>query len=175
MRTSVAAPLSKRYRHLQGVTQWRSFQLAPQPHADLYRGSKDFAELRDVIDSSLAASSSSRGPPTGLFGERRLRKPSDFEKIANSTSSSASRLVQRIESAKSGDALRVVRDLDRLSNLLCKVIDLAEFVRTAHPDPQWATAAESAHHKLCSYMNTLNTSTGMYRVRGLVSCRCQTC
>lgn len=50
-----------------------------------------------------------------------------------------------IEEAVSPDRSRkVVEIVDDLSNSLCKVADLAEFVRLAHPDPAFSHAAEDA-------------------------------
>jgi Zn-dependent oligopeptidase len=61
--------------------------------------------------------------------------------------------------------LRVVKNLDRLSDMLCSVIDLAELVRNAHPDPEWVNSANGAYEQLCEYMNVLNTHVGLYEVR----------
>lgn len=58
----------------------------------------------------------------------------------------------------------VVKNFDRLSDTLCAVIDAAEHVRHAHPDPEWAEAANEAYEMLCSYMNVLNTHTELYDV-----------
>ncbi|KAI9305607.1 hypothetical protein BJ944DRAFT_264935 [Cunninghamella echinulata] len=59
---------------------------------------------------------------------------------------------------------RVVKNLDRLSDTLCIVIDLAEFLRNAHPNPTLLNAANNAYTDLCTYMNTLNTDTRLYKV-----------
>jgi intermediate peptidase len=48
--------------------------------------------------------------------------------------------------------------------MLCSVIDLAELVRNAHPDPEWVKSANEAYEKLCEYMNVLNTNVGLYEV-----------
>lgn len=58
----------------------------------------------------------------------------------------------------------MVKNLDRLSDLLCGVIDLAELVRNVHPDPAWAGGANEAYEELCEYMNELNTHVGLYEV-----------
>ena len=74
-------------------------------------------------------------------------------------------LVNRITNANTKEELRkVVKNLDRLSDTLCSVIDTAEFVRTSHPDPKFAQAANWAYEYLCSYMNVLNTNTELYQV-----------
>ena len=61
--------------------------------------------------------------------------------------------------------LKVVKNLDRLSDLLCSVVDLAEFVRNAHPDPKWVASANNLYESLSEFMNVLNTHVGLYNVR----------
>jgi intermediate peptidase len=58
----------------------------------------------------------------------------------------------------------VVKNLDRLSDLLCGVIDLCELVRNVHPDEAWVSESDSTYERLCSFMNELNTDTGLYKV-----------
>nr|QBH67469.1 putative mitochondrial intermediate peptidase [Ustilago esculenta]QBH67580.1 putative mitochondrial intermediate peptidase [Ustilago esculenta] len=138
---------------------------------------KDNDELRTLFDappsSSSANSLRSTGPSTGLFEIPSLTSPQNFLILAQQTLARAQLLVDRIDRAGSADAstpegakeLReVVRNLDRLSDLLCGVIDMAELVRNAHPDPEWAEAANAAYEYLCGYMNVLNTHTGLYGV-----------
>ena len=136
---------------------------------------KDNDELRSLFDappsSSSANSLRSTGPPTGLFEIPSLTSPQNFLVLAQQTLARAQLLVDRIDRAGSADAStvkgvqelkEVVRNLDRLSDLLCGVIDMAELVRNAHPDPEWAEAANAAYEYLCGYMNVLNTHTGLY-------------
>lgn len=53
----------------------------------------------------------------------------------------------------------MVKDLDRLSDLLCRVIDLADFVRGTHPSRKIQYAATKAYAIMFQYMNQLNTTT----------------
>lgn len=64
---------------------------------------------------------------------------------------------------------KVVKNLDRLSDLLCSVVDLAEFVRNAHPDPEWVASANNLYESLSEFMNVLNTHVGLYNVCNVVS------
>ena len=59
---------------------------------------------------------------------------------------------------------RVVKNLDRLGDTLCGVIDMMELVRHAHPDPDWVGAADRAYEIICEFMNVLNTDIGLYEV-----------
>ncbi|EAU92790.2 mitochondrial intermediate peptidase [Coprinopsis cinerea okayama7 len=103
---------------------------------------------------------------TGLFGHPNLTHPRALVSLAESTLVRAQLLTQRIlEAGKSEHELaKVVKNLDRLSDMLCGVIDLAELVRNAHPDRLWVEAANHAYETLCEFMNVLNTHTGLYEV-----------
>jgi intermediate peptidase len=76
-------------------------------------------------------------------------------------------IVERICNAPQNgpeEMIKIVKNLDRLSDTLCSVIDMAEFVRNAHPDGAVMEAANKAYGDLCSYMNTLNTDTRIHQV-----------
>lgn len=51
--------------------------------------------------------------------------------------------------------------MDRLSDSLCRVLDIAEFVRATHPDASFQEAAGETFATLFEYMNVLNTTTGL--------------
>jgi intermediate peptidase len=108
---------------------------------------------------------------TGLFRNADLATPQGFKVAAEKTLRRVKLVVHRISTANSESELRkVVKNLDRTSDALCSVIDLAEFVRTAHPDQKFVQAANWAYEHLCSYMNTLNTNTNLYQVS--LRCTC---
>ena len=109
--------------------------------------------------------------PTGLFGQPALVSPSSFHNLAVATLIRAQLLTERIVRARQSrdELLKAVKNLDRLSDMLCSVIDLAELVRNAHPDPEWVKSANEAYEQLCEYMNVLNTNVGLYEVRLLAS------
>ncbi|GAA5895653.1 hypothetical protein JCM5296_003770 [Sporobolomyces johnsonii] len=115
----------------------------------------------------------SASSPSGLFNQPSLTSPSDFPLLAYRTTLRAKILVSRICRQSSLPApaslpeaeaafLGMVKSLDRLSDLLCGVIDLAELVRNVHPDPAWVEGANEAYEQLCEYMNELNTHVGLY-------------
>ncbi|BGP11318.1 Mitochondrial intermediate peptidase [Rhodotorula toruloides] len=132
---------------------------------------KQLHQAFDTPSSSYTASPSSVAP-TGLFGQPALTSPDDFPSLAHRTTLRAKILVNRIcrparppqslEEAE-GAFLDMVKNLDRLSDLLCGVIDLAELVRNVHPDPRWVEGANEAYEQLCEYMNELNTHVGLYQ------------
>lgn len=60
----------------------------------------------------------------------------------------------------------LARNLDRLSDLLCRVIDLSDFIRTIHSDRRIQEAATQAYALMFEYMNVLNTTTGLHEQLG---------
>ncbi|OCF36539.1 mitochondrial intermediate peptidase 2 [Kwoniella heveanensis BCC8398] len=109
---------------------------------------------------------STKQPPRGLFLFPPLTDPSNLVALTERTLVQASAIVERICNAPqdpSGKELRlVVKNLDRLSDVLCGVIDMCELVRNVHPDKEWVAESDRAYETLCSFMNELNTSTGLY-------------
>ncbi|KAL0951533.1 hypothetical protein HGRIS_008217 [Hohenbuehelia grisea] len=103
---------------------------------------------------------------SGLFGHPSLVQPQGFITLARSTLLRAQLLTERIIRARESrdELLKVVKNLDRLSDMLCGVIDLAELVRNAHPERAWVEAANEAYEGLCEFMNVLNTHVGLYEV-----------
>lgn len=104
--------------------------------------------------------------PTGIFGHRVLTTPAAFNALADSTLLRAHLLTERILRARESrdELFKVVKNLDRLSDMLCGIIDLAELLRNAHPDPVWVQSADEVYEKLCEFMNVLNTNVGLYDV-----------
>jgi len=108
--------------------------------------------------------SSKSGHRAGLFQNRYLTSPQGFEQFANTSLERAKRVVAKILAAsKPEEYQHVVKDLERLSDLLCRIIDLSDFVRATHPDPRINHAATRAYAKMYEYMNVLNTTTGLAR------------
>jgi intermediate peptidase len=127
--------------------------------------------LRQIFDSSNFwkdfSQSSKYGyasRSSGLFQNRYLTDPKGFEVFANTSLWKAKRIVDKVLRASSVEEYKhIARDLDRLSDLLCRVIDLSDFVRATHPDPRIQDAAIKAYSMMFEYMNILNTTTGLSR------------
>ncbi|OLL22637.1 Mitochondrial intermediate peptidase [Neolecta irregularis DAH-3] len=124
----------------------------------------DDSLLREIFDQPCFRTqnlSRSYRNATGLFQNRFLDRPEGFPVWAQHTLIRAQALVAKIEAEK--DDLRgTIKDLDRLSDMLCAVMDLAEFVRTVHPDSKFVEKANEAYGMLYGYMNILNTNAGLY-------------
>ncbi|KZT58070.1 mitochondrial intermediate peptidase [Calocera cornea HHB12733] len=120
--------------------------------------------LRQVFDEPMHPQLNPGLKPTGLFGYPEMSSPGSIIALGERTLSRAKVLVTRAKQARqSRSELRLlVKTLDRLSDMLCMVIDMCELVRHAHPDPQISGAANSVYEYLCSYMNTLNTDIELH-------------
>lgn len=173
--------LSRRWQH---ATTTATTTTAP-PHSDIFpplpTGPKsilasiaqntadlahDDSTLRQIFDSPSAWLSFSRScrskPRVGLFRNAYLTEPQGFLSFARVSLARAQNIVDKVLTATSLSEYReVVRDMDRLSDLLCRVIDLSDFVRVTHPDREMQSAASEAWSIVYQYMNQLNTTTGL--------------
>ncbi|KAI6047941.1 mitochondrial intermediate peptidase [Pisolithus marmoratus] len=132
--------------------------------------SPDDFELVSLFDQPQFSHKTRPTSATGIFQHTQLTTPSAFTALADSTLVRAQLLTARILRAPQSrsELFKVVKNLDRLSDLLCGVIDLAELLRNAHPDRQWVQSANDSYEKLCEYMNVLNTNVGLYEALDVV-------
>ncbi|KAK1830054.1 mitochondrial intermediate peptidase [Podospora conica] len=121
--------------------------------------------LRHIFDSPQAWKSFNNGASgknAGLFRNRYLTGPQGFIEFAHVNLERARAIVDKVLGASTRDEYRaIVRDLDRLSDILCRVLDMADFVRVTHPDNKTQRAASDAWEMVYTYMNELNTMTGL--------------
>jgi intermediate peptidase len=129
----------------------------------------DDKALRLIFDSKpfwRDFSQPKEGPTShkrGLVQNQYLTSPEGFEEFALVTRQKCQAIVHSVLNASSVDEYRrMARDLDRLSDLLCRVIDIADFMRATHPDPKIQDAATRAYALMFEYMNVLNTTTGLH-------------
>ena len=100
------------------------------------------------------------GKETGLFDIAELKTPEGFNILR---SQAMSRTDALIAEATSGNRKRkMVEIFDDMSDTLCKVADLAEFVRIAHPDKEFVRAAEDACIFISGIVEKLNTHSELY-------------
>ena len=101
--------------------------------------------------------------PRGLFQNQYLTEPSGFLKYAQVMQSRCRKIVDNVLSAASIEAYAAIpRQFDLLSDSLCRVLDISDFVRSTHPDARYQEAAVQAHAFLFDYMNVLNSTPGLY-------------
>ncbi|KAK9520653.1 hypothetical protein VZT92_020524 [Zoarces viviparus] len=92
----------------------------------------------------------------GLFGVPELSCPAGFQAATDRALKNTERLVENACSCPPG--VETVESFDQLSDGLCKVADLADFVKVAHPDPAFREAAEKACIEIGTVVEKLNTN-----------------
>ncbi|XP_032909015.1 mitochondrial intermediate peptidase-like [Catharus ustulatus] len=95
------------------------------------------------------------GRDTGLFGVPELSCPEGFQEAQNKALQESEQLVQKACSTPPGP--ETVMIFDQLSDSLCRVADLADFVKVAHPDFAFREAAEEACRNIGTVVEKLNT------------------
>tara|TARA_R110002003_G_scaffold1389_7_gene22967 strand:- start:1540 stop:3915 length:2376 start_codon:yes stop_codon:yes gene_type:complete len=130
-------------------------------------GKTDDDALRKVFDNASFWESFKRtfhkNTPSGIIGNKYLTHPEGFVDFVTVTIQRCNAVVQKVSQAESiEDFKNMVKDLDKLSDLLCRVIDLADFVRGTHPNRRFQTMAVKAYHTVFQYMNQLNTTPVLY-------------
>jgi intermediate peptidase len=157
IRSLVSFLRSQRYLHHRRLATQIQHQIP---------ASVDDKALITLFDNPSAGFRKSPFSVTGLFGHPNLIHSGALISLAEATVIRAQLLTDRILRARESrdELLKVVKNLDRLSDLLCAVIDLSELVRNAHPDRIWVDAANKAYETLCEFMNVLNTHVGLYEV-----------
>jgi intermediate peptidase len=98
---------------------------------------------------------------TGLFGIDQLQGPDGFHVLRDDALERADILVNEIVQCPPGST-NIVSLFDELSNCLCKVADLAEFVRVGHPQPRFRATAEQASIAISTLVEQLNTDRRLY-------------
>ncbi|KAJ5550527.1 Peptidase M3A/M3B [Penicillium sp. DV-2018c] len=145
-----------------------SFEYTPADNSTARKRTDDNT-LRRVFDSQPFWNDFSRRRTStvsrraGLVQNQYLTSPEGFRAFANVSLQRCQAIVAKVLAASTVDEYRALaRDLDRLSDLLCRVIDLSDFIRTIHPDPRIQEAATQAWALMFEYMNVLNTTTGLH-------------
>lgn len=102
---------------------------------------------------------------TGLFGIDQLQGPEGFHELRDTALAEARSLVEEIVQPRKTNTIstnNVVALFDELSNCLCRVADLAEFVRVGHPQPRFRATAEQASVAISTLVEELNTDRRLY-------------
>lgn len=132
----------------------------PQQIQKLFDSQKYFANFNQ--NGYLLFSS----PNVGLFRNKKLTTPDGLVDFSKQSLRRAKALVRTMlveaKNTESGK-LAYIRKLDQLSDILCRVIDVAEFIRVVHPSQKWVEAAQNTHEIMFEYMNQLNTDVDLYK------------
>lgn len=141
-----------------------------QSKVEVVNEKEDFIRLifdDNTLWKNLTKTVKHKQTSVGLFENPHFASVHGIDFAAQQAIQRAQIIVERICNAPDNgpeEMSRIVKNLDRLSDTLCSVIDIAEFVRNAHPDEHVMEAANKAYSDLCSYMNTLNTDTRIHKV-----------
>lgn len=96
----------------------------------------------------------------GLFDVPELQSYEGFYYLKDQCIADTDKLVE--EAASDTRSRKMVAVFDELSNSLCKVADLAEFIRVAHPSAFYTQAAEIASGTVSGIVEKLNTNSKLY-------------
>ena len=105
---------------------------------------------------------------TGLFGVPELRDSSGFNVLCEQVLSESQALVDdALSLAKEikigqNSAVNLITKFDYLSNTICNVADLAEFVRLTHPNPEYQRSAGEVSLAINGFVEKLNTNVELY-------------
>ncbi|CAB1352571.1 unnamed protein product [Coregonus sp. 'balchen'] len=97
----------------------------------------------------------------GLFGVPGLSTPAGFEVAQQRALRETEQLVET--ACNNPPGALTVETFDQLSDSLCKVADLADFVKVGHPDPAFRDAAEKACINMGTVVERLNTNVELCR------------
>ncbi|KAK7075656.1 hypothetical protein SK128_015080 [Halocaridina rubra] len=97
---------------------------------------------------------------TGLFDVPELKEPEGFYLLKENAIHATQDLVT--ECCSSDRSRKMVEVFDHLSDTLCCVADLAEFIRMAHPQAKYSHAAEDACIAIGGLVEQLNTHKELY-------------
>jgi hypothetical protein len=102
----------------------------------------------------------------GLFGKAELKSHEGFFRLKERAERNVNRLVNEafVDEPLGGNRLgrKLVEIFDDISNELCCVADLAEFVRSSHPDDRFRQAANAAYASINQIVEKLNTNRELY-------------
>lgn len=97
---------------------------------------------------------------TGLFGFDELKEPDGFYLLRENAMHETEDLLS--ECISPNRSRKMVEVFDHLSDSLCRVADLSEFIRMAHPQAKYGYAAEDACIAIGGLVEKLNTHRELY-------------
>lgn len=101
----------------------------------------------------------------GLFGIKELTSYDGFYKLKSQVDTTVKSLLDEAltNDITSLNNRKLVQIFDDISNNLCKVADLAEFIRTSHPNALYRNAADQTFAGISDIVEKLNTNLALYK------------
>ncbi|CAK9290706.1 unnamed protein product [Gordionus sp. m RMFG-2023] len=97
----------------------------------------------------------------GLFGISELNNPDGFLILEKRALNKCDDVLDQILS--NNHKKKLIALFDDLSDTLCQVADLAEFIRTCHPQNSYSQAALKTYLNVSNYVEKLNTNVTLYK------------
>ncbi|GAB1606399.1 mitochondrial intermediate peptidase-like [Argonauta hians] len=97
---------------------------------------------------------------SGLFCIPELKTPDGFYLLKENVENSIHELVN--EALNPNRKRKMMEIFDNLSDSLCRVADMSEFIRLAHPNEEFAKCAEDCCISLSGLVECLNTNVELY-------------
>lgn len=98
----------------------------------------------------------------GLFGKKELSHYEGFYELGKQAEIKVNALVNEAFSQDTVSKRKMVEIFDDISNELCCVADLAEFVRTSHPDANFRQSSNLIFGQISQIVEKLNTNFELY-------------
>uniref|UniRef100_A0A671MS52 Peptidase M3A/M3B catalytic domain-containing protein n=1 Tax=Sinocyclocheilus anshuiensis TaxID=1608454 RepID=A0A671MS52_9TELE len=95
----------------------------------------------------------------GLFGVPELSSVGGFEVVQDRALQETQQLVEK--ACRCPPGVQTVEIFDKLSDSLCRVADMADFIKVAHPDPSYREAAERTCINIGTMVERLNTNVDL--------------
>ncbi|RXN14132.1 mitochondrial intermediate peptidase [Labeo rohita] len=92
----------------------------------------------------------------GLFAVPELSSVEGFEVVQDRALQETEQLVEK--ACRCPPGVQTVEIFDKLSDSLCRVADMADFIKVAHPDPSYREAAERTCINIGTMVERLNTN-----------------
>uniref|UniRef100_A0A671MRZ8 Mitochondrial intermediate peptidase n=1 Tax=Sinocyclocheilus anshuiensis TaxID=1608454 RepID=A0A671MRZ8_9TELE len=99
----------------------------------------------------------------GLFGVPELSSVGGFEVVQDRALQETQQLVEK--ACRCPPGVQTVEIFDKLSDSLCRVADMADFIKVAHPDPSYREAAERTCINIGTMVERLNTNVDLCKKR----------
>lgn len=141
-----------------------TFNQRPVYHSNVK--SNNFTDFKKIFSSIKVPSYLNSGRKNGLFGIEQLGTHEGFYDLKEKAEKRIKELIDETneyDSSKLASGRNIVQIFDDISNELCRVADLAEFVRTSHPDIHFREAANLTFCSISQIVEKLNTNLKLYK------------